>query len=295
MDEYLKSVFQKAEKLAEDLSVLIPEYVEIEWDRTYAASWRFYNVRGYYHPIEHLDSIQLDDLLEIDKQKQILYDNTELFCRGLPANHALLWGARGNGKSSLIHALLNKFAERGLRLVEVDKNYLCEVATLASNLVRQPYKFIVFCDDLSFDEFDFSYKDLKSALEGSTFAVAKNVLIYVTSNRRHLITELHRDNQSNGNVEIHEREAVEERISLSDRFGIWLSFHPFNQDQYLQVVQHWLGSVSKAYQLECNMDDRVRREALTWALNRGVRSGRTAQQFAQHWIGKQLLANSPST
>ncbi|MYI77249.1 MAG: ATP-binding protein [Gammaproteobacteria bacterium] len=212
-----------------------------------------------------------------------------MFCRELPANNALLWGARGTGKSSLIHAILQEFGDRGLRLVEVEKNYLTEIGVLAEFLGTLPYKFVIFCDDLSFDAFDFSYKDLKSALEGSVVTATTNILLYVTSNLRHIIPEIQRNNQSSRKEDLHEAEAIEEKISLSDRFGLWLAFHPFDQEQYLRVVNHWVKKLANQYQLSLDMTEDMRKQALQWALNRGVRSGRTAAHFAQHWIGNKLL------
>lgn len=289
MDQELRQLLTKLENLADDLKVFIPKNVAIDWEQTIAAKWRCHQSFGTFHPIKNLETFELDDLLEIDRHKSSLIDNTELFCRGLPANNALLWGARGTGKSSLVHAILQKYRSRGLRLVEVEKHYLAEIGILAEILGELPYKFIVFCDDLSFDAFDFSYKDLKSALEGSIVTATTNILLYVTSNRRHLITELHSDNQEASQQDLHEAEAIEEKISLSDRFGLWLAFHPFDQEQYLRVVNHWIQKLAKQYQLSLDMTADTRKQALQWALNRGVRSGRTAAHFAQHLIGNRLL------
>ena len=291
MDQELRQLLNKLERLADDLRVFLPNTVSIDWEHTFAAKWRYHETYSTFHPIKNLAAYDLDDLLEIDRHKTSLIKNTELFCRGLPANNALLWGARGTGKSSLIHAILQKFRDRGLRLVEVEKNYLTEIGVLAEILGTLPYKFIIFCDDLSFDAFDFSFKDLKSALEGSLVTSTTNILLYVTSNRRHLITELHRDNEESGSEDLHEWEAIEEKISLSDRFGLWLAFHPFDQDQYLRVVNHWIQKLAYQFQLEFDSTEDTRKLALQWALNRGVRSGRTAAHFARHWIGIKLLEN----
>ncbi|MYD44971.1 MAG: ATP-binding protein [Gammaproteobacteria bacterium] len=289
MDQELRQLLNKLESLVDDLRVYLPKTVSIEWEHTFAAKWRSHETYSTFHPIKNLETYDLDDLLEIDRHKTSLINNTELFCRGLPANNALLWGARGTGKSSLVHAILQNYHTQGLRLVEVEKHYLAEIGILAEILGDLPYKFIIFCDDLSFDEFDFSYKDLKSALEGSLVTATTNILLYVTSNRRHLITELHRDNEGMGQQDLHEAEAIEEKISLSDRFGLWLAFHPFDQEQYLRVVNHWIQKLASQYQLDSDMTADTKKEALQWALNRGVRSGRTAAHFAQHWIGKKLL------
>ncbi|MYF38145.1 MAG: ATP-binding protein [Gammaproteobacteria bacterium] len=289
MDPELRQLLNKLESLADDLGVFLPKTVSIDWEDTFAAKWRHHDTYSTFHPIKNLETYDLDDLLEIDRHKTSLINNTELFCRGLPAHNALLWGARGTGKSSLIHAILQKFGDRGLRLVEVEKNYLTEIGVLAEILGALPYKFIIFCDDLSFDAFDFSYKDLKSALEGSVITATTNILLYVTSNRRHLITELQRDNETSGAEDMHEAEAIEEKISLSDRFGLWLAFHPFDQEQYLRVVSHWIRKLAQSYDLEADINAETRKQALQWALNRGVRSGRTAAHFAQYWIGNRLL------
>ena len=289
MDQELRNLLAKLDQLADALKVFIPKNISIDWENTYAARWRYHQTYSTFHPIRNLNEIELDDLLEIDRHKTSLIDNTELFCRDLPANHALLWGARGTGKSSLIHAILHEYRSRNLRLVEVEKHFLTEIGVLAEILGELPFKFIVFCDDLSFDEYDFSYKDLKSALEGSAVTATTNILLYVTSNRRHLITELHRDNETTNSEVLHVSEAIEEKISLSDRFGLWLAFHPFDQEQYLGVVNHWIQKLATSYRVDAEMSGETKKQALQWALNRGVQSGRTAVHFAQYWVGKRLL------
>ena len=289
MDQHVTKLLEQAERLLARLERILPRSVSIDWTITHAATWSSKTGQSVFHPVGHLDPIQVGDLLEIDRQRDALIQNTAQFCAGLPANNALLWGARGTGKSSLIHALLNKYVEKGLRLVEVDKRSLSDIAQLASELQKQPYRFIVVCDDLSFDASDSGYKELKSSLEGTVFATVENVLIYITSNRRHLITELVKENQNLQDQELHGDEAIEEKISLSDRFGLWLSFHPFDQDQYLRVVEHWLDFYSKSCNCEYKFDEEVRTRALRWALNRGVRSGRTANHFARAWIGGKSL------
>ena len=260
----------------------------VDWSETSAAVWR---TRDRFVPLDDLDAIELDDLLEIDLQKERIETNTAQFIAGYPANNALLWGARGTGKSSLIHALLNRYRERGLRLIEVDKRALGDIARIVGELRREPYRFIVVCDDLSFERDDPSYKELKSALEGSIFRQSENVLIYATSNRRHLISEFMSDNLGarHQDGELHEDEAVEEKISLSDRFGLWLSFHPFRQEEYLEVVRHWLDRLAREHRAPLAWNDDARKAALQWALGRGARNGRMAYYFARHWIGKSLL------
>lgn len=274
---------------------LLPGREVVPWQETRAAVWRADRWQGGFVAHPNVDDIELDDLLHIDDQQRQLVANTEQFVAGLPANNALLWGARGTGKSSLIHALLNAYFERGLRLVEVHKEDLASLAEIISRLADEPHKFVVFCDDLSFEVNDPSYKELKSALEGSIFKTATNVLIYATSNRRHLVPEHMSDNQQTRVLdgELHEGEAVEEKISLSDRFGLWLSFYPFRQDAYLEVVYHWVAKLAARHDVAVDLDDeQLRAVALQWALARGARNGRTAQYFARHWVG-QMALNAP--
>lgn len=289
MEGKLTDLLGRAERVLERLERLFPQHRTIDWKTTIAATW-MHNSRGSgFHAVADLDPIRLDDLLEIDRQREAVVQNTAQFCSGLPANNVLLWGARGTGKSSLIHAVINEFSDKGLRLVEVDKRSLSDIALLAEELKNVPYRFIVVCDDLSFDANDSGYKELKSSLEGTIFATVSNVLIYITSNRRHLVTELAKENQQLQERDLHGTEAVEEKISLSDRFGLWLSFHPFDQNQYLRVVEHWLGFFSEQCDFSCPLDDEVRTNALRWALNRGTRNGRTANNFARAWIGAKSL------
>ena len=246
--------------------------MHIDWNSTKAAVWRPH--KEYLRPVQHVDPIRLDSLLGIEAQKQQLQRNTERFLDGLPANNALLWGARGTGKSSLIKALLNGYQQRGLRLIQVDKDDLVNLPEIVDDIRDLPQRFLVFCDDLSFEAGEASYKALKSVLEGSVELPPANVLVYATSNRRHLLPEYMADNQAAKLVggEIHFPEAVEERISLSDRFGLWLSFYPINQDEYLAIVDHYFAD----YQ-----GDRaaLHEAAKQFALLRGGRSGRVARQF----------------
>ena len=279
-------------ELGRRLLAILPGRETVDWCRHRAARWQVVgSFGGDFAPFDHLDAIELDDLLGIDEQKRRLLANTQQFVRGYPANNALLWGARGTGKSSLIHALLNRCAADGLRLVEVDKQALCDIASIAARLADLPYRFLLVCDDLSFEADDASYKALKSALEGSVFAQSANVLIYATSNRRHLLPEFMADNAAASHVggELHESEAVEEKISLSDRFGLWLSFYPFRQDDYLLVAEHWLRRLAANSRATMVWDEEARQAALRWALARGVRSGRTAFHFAKDRVGAALL------
>ena len=237
-------------------------------------------------PVRHVGAMALDALQEVDTQKEKIQRNTAQFVGGLPANNVLLTGARGTGKSSLIRACLHAFADQGLRLIEVDKADLVDLPDMVDLVADRPEKFIIFCDDLSFDEGEAGYKALKSALDGSIAASTPNVLIYATSNRRHLLPEYHSDNRSYTHTddgEVHPGEGVEEKISLSERFGLWLSFYPFNQDEYLRIVAQWL----LAWGLTAAQVEAARAEALVWTLERGSRSGRVAWQFARDYIGRQ--------
>ena len=273
------------------VQALLPGKEPLDWRVHHAAVWREGLFGGELRAHPDVDAIDLDDLLFVDRQKALLERNTRQFAAGLPANNVLLWGARGTGKSSLIHGLLNRYAVKGLRLLEVDKEALSALPEIADRVRDQPFRFIVVCDDLSFESDDSSYKALKSVLEGSVFRASENILIYATSNRRHLLPEYMEDNLSARHVdgELHHGEAVEEKISLSDRFGIWLSFHPFKQDAYLDVVTHWLARIGDDHGLEIPCDDEARAQALQWALARGARNGRTAQYFARDWVGQKLL------
>ncbi len=278
------------------LDAVLPGSTTPDWAHVRAAVWQI-GALGGGELAAHadLDPIVLDDLLFIDRQRARIEANTVQFVRGFPANNVLLWGARGTGKSSLIHALLNRYADDGLRLIEMDKRALGVLPRIVALVRDAPYRFILVCDDLSFAEDDASYKELKSVLEGSVFRASANVLIYATSNRRHLIPEHMADNLAARyeGGELHESEAVEEKISLSDRFGIWLSFQPFKQDDYLAVVVHWLQRIGAQHGLsDVQLTADARREALQWALARGARNGRTAQYFARDWIGRTLTSSA---
>ncbi len=244
----------------------------IDWQDTLAAAWNAR--RATLRPVRRLDTIRLDQLLGVDRQKQTLCANTERFLAGQRANNALLWGSRGTGKSSLIKALLNAYAGDGLRVVEVDKADLCDLAAVVEHLEDQPWRYIVFCDDLSFDEGETAYKHLKSVLEGSIELPPENVLVYATSNRRHLVSEPAADNQATRIVdgELHHADVVEEKLSLADRFGIWLSFHPLGWSDYFAIIDSLFPDFG---------DDRgaLHEEARQFALGRANHSGRTARQF----------------
>jgi len=262
-----------------------------DWEKVTAGRWQGEPGRGAVLAIAHPHDIQLADLQGIATQKQQLDRNTRQFLQGLPANNALLWGAKGTGKSSLIKALLNSYVAQGLRLLEVEKQHLAELPTIVDSLRGRSQRFIVFSDDLSFEPNDASYKALKSVLDGSISTAPDNVLIYATSNRRHLLPEYMQDNfdARHVNEELHQGEAVEEKISLSERFGLWLSFYPFNQDEYLAIVDYWL----QRFGLSGIVQPETRQAALQWALTRGSRSGRAAWQFARDWAGQQQLKELP--
>lgn len=244
----------------------------IDWDQTYAAIWR--RRKECLRPVKQLDAIRLADLLGIDRQKQGLIDNTERFLAGKPANNALLWGARGTGKSSLIKALLNEYKGRGLRVIEVDKQDLIDLPEIVDDIREQEQRFIVYCDDLSFEADNGLYTALKSVMEGSIELPPENVLLYATSNRRHLMPEQMRDNLDTRlvNGELHYSDAVEQKISLSDRFGLWLSFYPQNTETFLEIVD----SLFTGYDGD---REQLHQKALEFAKLRASKSGRTAKQF----------------
>lgn len=285
---------QRLAAVLERIESLLPARSPPDYASSPAFRWR----KRRYFGIEHGELqavarpalIAFDDLKHIDPQKDAIRQNTERFVRELPANNVLLTGARGTGKSSLIRACLHAFSARGLRLIEVDKRDLIDVADIVDQVAARTERFIVFCDDLSFDTNEAGYKELKAALDGSIAGAADNVLIYASSNRRHLMPELMRDNldtRYDEDGEIHPTEAVEERVSLSERFGLWLSFYPFRQDDYLDIVAHWLARFGVA---QHNVAQ-ARAEALQFALQRGSRSGRVAMQFARHWAGSKQLSD----
>ena len=244
----------------------------INWDDTAAAIWR--PGRGYLREVQRIDPIRFSQLLGIEKQKQLLIGNTEKFLRNQPANNVLLWGSRGTGKSSLIKALLNEYYEQQLRVVEIDKDDLVHLVDIVDEIRDVKKKFIVYCDDLSFEQGEKTYKALKSVLEGSIELPPENILIYATSNRRHLLPEYMSENLSSQLVdnEIHHGEAIEEKISLSDRFGLWISFYPFNQQEYLQIIDHYFADFSGDRK-------KLHQQAIQFATQRGGRSGRIAWQF----------------
>lgn len=255
---------------------------EPQWSAE-AFRWRHAALGGTLQAVRHPHRVALDELQNIDRQRAALLQNTRQFVAGYTANNVLLTGARGTGKSSLIKAVWNAFRDAGLKLIEVEKAHLNDLPDIVELIASRPERFIVFCDDLSFEEGDHGYQALKTALDGSVAAPSANVLIYATSNRRHLVPEYFSENAATRyeGDEIHFAEAIEEKIALSERFGLWLSFYSFSQDEYLRAVQHWLRALGVA-----GWDESLEREALIWAATRGARSGRVAWQFARDRSGK---------
>jgi predicted AAA+ superfamily ATPase len=282
----LESLLSRAESLLARLEAVLPHAaLAPDWSASVAFRYRKRGGAGALEPVRHVAGIRLADLKEVDAQKDKLLRNTEHFVAGKPANNVLLTGARGTGKSSLIKAFLNEFSPRGLRLIEVDKGDLVDLPDLVDLVAERPERFVIFCDDLSFDEGELGYKALKSMLDGSVAQSSDNVLIYATSNRRHLLPEYMKENlsyQHTDDGEVHPGEVVEEKISLSERFGLWVSFYPFTQEEYLAIAAQWLRSFGVAEAAIAA----ARQESLVWALERGSRSGRVAYQFAKDYAGR---------
>jgi predicted AAA+ superfamily ATPase len=276
----------RAESLLARLEAVLPQSLQApDWAASIAFRYRKRNGSGRVEAVRHVASIRLDALVEVGPQKERLVRNTEQFIAGRSANNVLLTGARGTGKSSLIKACLNEFAPRGLRLIEVDKTDLVDLPDIVDLVAERPERFIVFCDDLSFDEGEPGYKALKSILDGSVAEASENVLIYATSNRRHLLPEYMPENLTYRHTEdgeVHPGEVVEEKVSLSERFGLWVSFYPFSQDEYLAIVAQWL----QGFGVGSEAIAAARQESLVWALERGSRSGRVAYQFAKDYAGR---------
>ncbi len=292
MSSSIEAFLLKAQQVLERLEPLLPHRREpLDWQHCYAARWRHEGHGGYLQPLEVNLELRLTDLLGIDRQRDQLSRNTRQFVAGLPANHSLLWGARGTGKSSLIRALLAEYAGQGLRLIEIERDDLADLPRVVEQIAGQPQRFVLFCDDLSFDAGSDDYRVLKSVLDGSLEQAPDNVLLYATSNRRHLVAERQSDNANWEHVdgELHPSEAAEDKIALSDRFGLWLSFYPFTQDHYLAVVRHWCTTLAGKSGLALQWSEDADREAIRWASGRGNRNGRCAYQFARQWVGLKLL------
>jgi predicted AAA+ superfamily ATPase len=288
MNEQFERLMARVESLVTRIESVLPQPLSApDWAASIAYRYRKRSSgHGALEPVRHIGAMGLNDLKEIDDQKEKIRRNTEQFVRGATANNVLLTGARGTGKSSLIRACLHTYAARGLRLIEVDKSDLVDLPDIVDLVATRPEKFIVFCDDLSFDEGEPGYKALKSVLDGSVAAATPNVVIYATSNRRHLLPEYMSENLTYTHTEdgeVHPGEVVEEKISLSERFGLWVSFYPFTQDEYLHIAAQWL----KVLGVEPGEIESTRAEALLWALERGSRSGRVAWQFARDFAGRK--------
>jgi predicted AAA+ superfamily ATPase len=284
--EPLLNLITRAEALLARLESVLPMPLAApDWSAAIAFRYRRRGASGAITPVRHVADIRLSALVEVEPQKERLLRNTQQFVDGFGANNVLLTGARGTGKSSLIKACLHEFAPRGLRLIEVDKTDLVDLPDIVALIEGRPERFIVYCDDLSFDEGEAGYKALKSMLDGTISASSDNVLVYATSNRRHLLPEQMKDNLAathDENGELHPGEAIEEKVSLSERFGLWISFYPFSQSEYLAIVGQWL----RHFGLDDVVVASLRSEALVWALERGSRSGRVAYQFARDRAGR---------
>ena len=287
MKPNLETLIERADALLARLEAVLPRPpVATDWHAAIAFRYRKRAGVGAIEPVRHVATIRLADLKEVEPQKERLLRNTRQFVAGRAANNVLLTGARGTGKSSLIKACLNEFAPQGLRLIEVDKADLVDLPDIVDQVAERPERFIIYCDDLSFDEGEPGYKALKSMLDGSVAQASENVLIYATSNRRHLLPEYMAENLTythTADGEVHPGEVVEEKISLSERFGLWVSFYPFTQAEYLAIVAQWLRHFGIA---DAARIDAARPEALVWALERGSRSGRVAYQFARDFSGR---------
>lgn len=295
MDSRIIDFIQRAEDVLARLEPLLPaEPVVIDWQHSLAARWHREGRGGFLQPLKVSLDLKLTDLIGVDTQREQLSRNTSQFVRGLPANHALLWGSRGTGKSSLIRALLAAHAESGLRLIEIERDHLADLPRVVESLSGLKQRFILFCDDLSFEAGEGDYRILKSVLDGSLERAPDNVLLYATSNRRHLVPEKESDNQNYKMVdaELHPSEAVEDKIALSDRFGLWISFYPFTQDHFLSVVRHWVTVQAAAAGLQWVWDESLEKAAIRWATGRGNRNDRCAYQFARYWVGLQLLESA---
>lgn len=282
----LTTLITRAERVLAQLEAWLPPTPpDTDWT-AHAFQWRRNGGQGWLAAVKHLATIHTDDLQHISRQKEIIDRNTRHFLQKKPANNVLMTGARGTGKSSLVKAMLTQYGDQGLRLIEVDKSDMGDLPTIVDKVSTRPERFIIFCDDLSFEEGEPGYKALKSVLDGSISATGDNILFYATSNRRHLMPEFHSENlatQHQSGGEIHPGETVEEKISLSERFGLWLSFYPFKQDDYLDIVNYWL----TVHGCTPESITQARTTALQWALERGSRSGRVARQFARDWAARQ--------
>lgn len=292
MDSRVNAFLERAEAVLARLEPLLPApRPAIDWGHCLAARWQREGRSGFLLPLDVSLDMRLSDLIGIDQQREQLRRNTRQFLDGMPANHALLWGSRGTGKSSLVRALLAEYATAGLRLIEIERDHLADLPRVVEQLHKLPQRFVLFCDDLSFEAGEGDYRVLKSVLDGSLEQAPDNVLLYATSNRRHLVPEKQSDNENWKMIdgELHPNEAVEDKIALSDRFGLWLSFYPFTQEHFLDVVEHWISQLAQASDLVWVRDETLEKASIRWATGRGNRNGRCAYQFARYWVGLKLL------
>lgn len=286
-------VVARLERVLSSVEMLLPRTVKpVDWSACYAANWRRHSFSGYLEPVRVTDTTRLAELLGVEKQIEVMEHNTRQFLAGLPANNALLWGSRGTGKSSIIKALLNEYAPKGLRVIQIEKEDLIYLSEIFSAVEDQPYRFILLCDDLTFEPGELSYKMLKSALDGSVYSPPENVLIYVTSNRRHLLPEYETDQRGGMfvNGELQQSEVMDEKISLSDRFGLWVAFYAFSQDRYLDAVHLAVSREARERTVEIPITKELDQEAIKWSHDKSKRCGRTAYQFSKNYVGRYLLA-----
>nr|WP_320116608.1 ATP-binding protein [uncultured Desulfuromonas sp.] len=290
-------MIEQLERVLSSVEQLLPKPVRsVDWANCPAANWRRHSFSGFLEPVKVTDTTRLEELLGVEEQKEILVNNTRQFIAGLPANNALLWGSRGTGKSSLVKALLNEFASKGLRVIQVEKEDLIYLSEIFAAVENEPYRFILLCDDLTFEVGELSYKMLKSALDGSVYSAPENVLIYVTSNRRHLLPEYEGDHLGGKYVkgELQQSEAMEEKVSLSDRFGLWIAFHVFTQERYLDAVRLCVERFGRERNIDIPWSKSLEMDAIQWSHDKSKRCGRTAYQFAKNWVGRTLLQQQQS-
>ena len=290
-------VVAQLERVLSSVEMLLPKAIKaVDWSTCHAANWRRHSFSGYLEAVKVTDTTTLDELLGVEKQKEVMVSNTRQFLKGMPANNALLWGSRGTGKSSIVKALLNKFASEGLRVIQVEKEDLIYLSEIFNAVENEAYRFILLCDDLTFEIGELSYKMLKSALDGSVYSAPENVLIYVTSNRRHLLPEYESDKIGGKfvNGELQQSEAMEEKVSLSDRFGLWVPFHVFTQERYLDAVRLCIEKETRKRGMETLWTKELELEALQWSHDKTKRCGRTAFQFSKNWMGRYLLKSLPA-
>ena len=285
-------VIEQLERVLSSVEQLLPKPVNaVDWACCHADNWRRHSFSGFLEPVKVTDTTRLEELLGVEEQKEIMINNTKQFIAGLPANNSLLWGSRGTGKSSIVKALLNEFADQGMRIIQVEKEDLIYLSEIFAAVENEPYRFILLCDDLTFEVGELSYKMLKSALDGSVYSAPENVLIYVTSNRRYLLPEYESDHLGGKYVkgELQQSEAMEEKVSLSDRFGLWIPFHVFTQERYIDAVRLCVERFSRERNVDIPWCADLECEAIEWSRDKSKRCGRTAFQFAKNWVGRYLL------